>query len=80
MKAFDCGINMELATRGTDTDKPWIVGFVKLENAAFNRNDDGYLLFSFYDRYDFLTEEENDKIYEDEIAKIEKFIEEHKNV
>lgn len=79
-KAFDAGLNMEINTRMTDTDTPWIVGRINEEGADLVNDKEGtvYLYFYIYDNRDFWTKEKNIAEWEAEFNKIEEFIERRK--
>ena len=47
LKAYEYGLNMEISTRETNTEEPWICGYVKTEEALFGNNESA-LRFDFY--------------------------------
>lgn len=67
--AFDKGFNVEISTRDTDKEEPWIVGYVNKEGTNFCDGVDGrdFIHFSLYPFFNF---EENFET----INKIQKFI------
>lgn len=69
--AFDNGLNMEITSRDTDKDKPWLVGYVCEEDCDFTVKDGRHLYFKVYS---FCGVEMN----EAELSAVEKFIENHK--
>lgn len=70
-EAFDRGLNMEISTRATNSDKPWLVGFITVEGM---HDDYPYLHFSFYESMNFWTEEESKSAWDEEFDKITAFI------
>lgn len=76
LKAFDAGLNMQIGTRNTGTDKAWITGYVYPEGTDFVKCTNGvdYLDFPIYEARDFWSAERNFDVWEEEFDKIDKFI------
>lgn len=69
--AFDNGLNMEITSRETDTDGPWIVGHVSEEGCDYREKDGRHLSFCLYN---FYSVEDNEAT----LSSIEEYIENHK--
>lgn len=75
IKAFEKGLNMEIRTRETITDDPWLTGHINIEGCGFVNDEEGTTYRYFYlNSYDFQTEEENRIRLDAELKKIEDFI------
>lgn len=75
-EAFDRGLNMDLHTRATGTDEPWIVGHLNVEGADICNDEEGttYLFFHFYEPASYWTAERNQAEWDTEFDKIKAFI------
>lgn len=74
--AYEHGLNFSFGTRSTETGtKAWITGSVYPENTSFTNETEGeaYIFFYFYDW-------RGTELWDEELARIEKFILEHSNV
>lgn len=74
--AYEHGLNFCFGTRSTETGtKAWITGHVYQESASFTNETEGetYIFFYFYDW-------RGKELWDEELARIEKFILEHSNI
>jgi len=73
--AFEAGLNMEIGTRDTNTDSPWIVGYVNIEGCNFVEDTEGstYVSIHFHP-YSWYSEKENKEYAYKELAKVRAFI------
>lgn len=69
--AFDNGLNMEITTRETDKDNPWLVGHICEEGCDFTEKEDRHMYFTVYN---FRSVEDNEAM----LSAVEKYIENHK--